>query len=390
MLRGLTCNISLNRLACGSRNLVLEVAFSNSTYWIVRIRLPGVDNDTEDEVEKAMRSEVATMHLVQEKTSIPVATVFGYGTKQENLFGYPYMFMSVLPGRHLKSNFGSSVPKKHQAKVAEQFAQILHQLNTRMTFDMIGRIWCGESGNEAPSITSFNTIGACGDEIVTYPIGPFSTSLEYFYALRQHENAAVRAGIQQGILGQDDEETWYTACRVFEQSLSPLVLMERMSGPYPLKHMDLHYNNILLDDDFNITGVVDWTGSQTVPRESLPVGVEFITPPGAPAELVANKAAFGNLVRKAWKKKESEAKCVCSTARAWAGSESEFTCVCSIPDILGSTRADLINFSSTLGALRRSVAYAQIVTPLLYGPGFSLDNFKKNREGVVNCMTNCR
>jgi hypothetical protein len=57
--------------------------------------------------------------------------------------------------------------------------------------------------------------------------------------------------------------------------------------------------------------------------------------------------------------------------------------------LLGSTRADLINFSSTLGALRRSVAYAQIVTPLLYGSGYSLDNFKKNRGGVVNCMTYC-
>ena len=36
--------------------------------------------------------------------------------------------------------------------------------------------------NEEPSITSFNAIGACEGQLETYPIGPFSTSLEYFYA----------------------------------------------------------------------------------------------------------------------------------------------------------------------------------------------------------------
>ena len=38
----------------------------------------------------------------------------------------------------------------------------------------------------------------------------------------------------------------------------------------------------------------------------------------------------------------------------------------------------------------RAPTLGWIVTPLLYGSGFSLDNFKKNRGGVVNCMTNCR
>jgi hypothetical protein len=194
---GITCNIMHNRFACGARNLVLEVAFSDSTYWVVRIRFPD-DGEDDPEVEKGMHSEVATMRLIQERTSIPVATIFGYNAKQQNPFGYSFMFMSVLPGRHLDNHLALSVPKQQQAKVAEQLAEILHQLNTRMTFEMIGRVWRGESGNEEPSIISFNAIGACKGQLETSPISPFSTSLEYFYTLRQNENAAIRAGILRG------------------------------------------------------------------------------------------------------------------------------------------------------------------------------------------------
>jgi hypothetical protein len=70
-----------------------------------------------------------------------------------------------------------------------------------MTFEMIGRIWYSESGNEEPSITSFNAIGVYKGQLEIYPISPFSISLEYFYVLRQHENTIIRASILQGILG---------------------------------------------------------------------------------------------------------------------------------------------------------------------------------------------
>jgi len=89
--------------------------------------------------------------------------------------------------------------------------------------------------------------------------------------------------------------------------------------------------------------------------------VEFIVSPNAPEEVSVRTSSFRNMVQRAWKKRELKSKCVCS-----------------ISDVLGLVRGDLIHFSYTFGALRRSVAYAQIVTALLYGPDFSLNNFKKH------------
>src|SRR6266566_2591267 len=50
-----------------------------------------------------------------------------------------------------------------------------------------------------------------------------------------------------------------------------LVCPQFRRGPFPLYYRDFHYNNILLDDDYNIAGVLDWTGARTVPVETYPL-----------------------------------------------------------------------------------------------------------------------
>jgi hypothetical protein len=68
------------------------------------------------------------------------------------------------------------------------------------------------------------------------------------------------------------------------------------------------------------------------------------------------------MVQRKWKRREANGP---DPKPAW-----------SISDVVGSTRAQLIYFSYTYGALRRSVVYAKIVGALLLGDGFSLDTIK--------------
>lgn len=105
----LTCDIKRTRFVYGTSNLVLEVVFSDLTYWIVRIRLPG-DAKKDQEVKKSIHSEVATIRLIQERTSIPVVTIYRYNYKHGNPFGYRYMFISPLPRHHRDRRFALSVP----------------------------------------------------------------------------------------------------------------------------------------------------------------------------------------------------------------------------------------------------------------------------------------
>jgi hypothetical protein len=90
---------------------VFEISFSDGTYWVARVSL------TQD-VEMQMLSEVATINLLLERKSIPVPSVLGFNYQNENPFGFPYMFISALPGRTLDKTFALSVPEQHKPKVA--------------------------------------------------------------------------------------------------------------------------------------------------------------------------------------------------------------------------------------------------------------------------------
>ena len=100
----------------------------------------------------------------------------------------------------------------------------------------------------------------------------FRTSLEYFYALRRSQTWAIKAE-------HSGNEQWATAAWILEQALPSMVVEDHVYGPFPLCHVDLHHHNNLFDKDFNITGIIDWSGAQTVPLERFLASPEFATFP---------------------------------------------------------------------------------------------------------------
>src|SRR5437588_10776973 len=89
-----------------------------------------------------------------------------------------------------------------------------------------------------------------------------------------------------------DDEQCATAAWILEQALPSMVAEEHIHGPFPLGHLDWHYGNMLVDDDFNITGIIDWSDAQTVPLERFIISPEFVTFPGLSAEQNATIIAF--------------------------------------------------------------------------------------------------
>lgn len=79
---------------------------------------------------------------------------------------------------------------------------------------------------------------------------------------------------------------------VLQHALPFVVTEANLKGPFPLRHMDMHYKNIFVDDQYNITGIIDWTHAQTVPMELFAVVPELATGPGVTAELKAKASAF--------------------------------------------------------------------------------------------------
>lgn len=118
-----------------------------------------------------------------------------------------------------------------------------------ITFPQIGSI-SGFQENGEPMLGKLVASQIAGELLDS---GPFSTSKEYFTALA---NAAVARleGISR------------TGAPVFADIVHKTSLFQdHTPGRFPLSHMDMGTQNILVDDEFNFVAVIDWEFAQTAP-----------------------------------------------------------------------------------------------------------------------------
>lgn len=248
----LECSINLTQFTYGCEHLVLELAFSDEVYWVARIPHQTIQRDT-------MLSEIATMKVVREHTTIPVPQVFCFEVSADQPFGYPYMLMEALDGRTFPEGLATAIPVQHRAKVAKQLANVFSELQN-LTFSRIGRLWCGENADEPVKVV----------KMVWHALsGPLDTSLEYFYHQIQEDNQDIMYRMHPG------DPDWLTACWVLKSSLAHMIIEDRVRGPFPLIHFGLQSRNMLFDDEYNLTGLIDWTCAQAAPLEQLSVFDEF-------------------------------------------------------------------------------------------------------------------
>ena len=175
------CSIDPSKFAAGRHDVVFEIAFSDSSQWIARVRLPENDAGENGHIETSMLSEIATLRLVASRTTVPVPTIYHFDVDASNDFGFRYILMQALPGRHFEHGLAMSAPKAHFDTLTDQLADYYDQLS-RLRFDRIGRLWCGRTAEEQPSLIPIPDAG-----------GPFSSSIEYFYALRKSHNRTIQA-----------------------------------------------------------------------------------------------------------------------------------------------------------------------------------------------------
>jgi hypothetical protein len=123
-----------------------------------------------------------------------------------------------------------------------------------------------------PQIGSISSISETGEPVIgklasanaegLVKQGPFSSAVEYFAALG--EAALVKAGPPTDDPKGDSMFFARLGAVVFINIVQHTALFEG-GAPFPLNHMDLGTQNILVDDDFNFLAIIDWEFAQTAP-----------------------------------------------------------------------------------------------------------------------------
>ncbi|KAI0428478.1 hypothetical protein F5Y09DRAFT_357673 [Xylaria sp. FL1042] len=257
---GLKCRLDdqdpLGRSQMGGMHVHLQLLFEDGTVWLVRILRETHTSFDDDLSNRILLSECATLRWL-EALDLPTPRLHGYGLRgdPQNEVGVAYMIIDKLPGQP----FNSAVATQEQkSKVLCQWAEILYKLG-KHPFSKIGSLQFGTNG-------AIDVGPIASDRTGTLPfIGPFTSARDYYSSWA---NAYIEFIADRQLFSAYSVDA-YLMFKCLKEQVKTGSWLEKWegldSGPFFLRHMDDKGDHILIDDDFQITGIIDWSFARTVP-----------------------------------------------------------------------------------------------------------------------------
>lgn len=203
-----------------------------------------------------IRSEYATLKFLED-TDVPAPRAFSYGTSTDGAnhgVGIAFLLMEELPGEPWNAQ---SATIEDKAKVWKQLAGIMEGLQ-RHPFPKAGSLCCEANMIEVSALAS--------DRFVALdPQGPYPSAIAYYQAYAEQYMALI-ADRQLYTDYSVDAYLVYAFLKDSAAQMAELDGEDDTKQEFFLKHVDDKGDHILVDDDLNITGIIDWQMARVVPR----------------------------------------------------------------------------------------------------------------------------
>lgn len=319
-----TCNDSQTPKA-GALNWVIFLEFDDGVEWVFRAPCSSYAA-SQGVTGRLLASEAATLKYIREHTSIPVPEVFHYSPTYDNNIGIPYILMSKAIGHPLAKYDWR--PQTHETSGPNDFAtparaltneekkKIMRQLGCYtsqlygLRFGTIGSLFEDDQGYYIDKCLSPGHVLQDRETIEDIPRGPFHNEADYYsslaaalylhaeqlpmgyhvlrapvpipeeypnfakyYAATDRWNDFATLG---GLVDSSINRLQYClVSNLLRDSIIPAMVLpvNPLAPGFPLHHHDISLQNLFVDDDLNITCVIDWAFSSTVPPAQL-----FATP----------------------------------------------------------------------------------------------------------------
>ncbi|KAJ4415023.1 hypothetical protein N0V82_007605 [Gnomoniopsis sp. IMI 355080] len=297
----------------GSYNVNWRLEFEDGLSTMIHVPIPHAVAFPDEKI----RAEVAAMKLVRDNTTIPVPEVYGWGTAVENPTGYgPFIVMEYIKHtkslehvilHHIKSVERSGMTKRRSDKTQSdktllkayrQMANIMLQLSTiegtaigypslpkPPKASLLAPSSSASSPTEVPisnkshiSGVNHRAISQSTNDLVTMGGTPPSVlspshktynTAEYYQAMADMHLAHLAFQHNNAVLSRPDGREKYVARQLFRK----LAREGRLAGEkrvydkdvFKLWCDDMRPASVLLDDNDDVVGVIDWEMSYFAP-----------------------------------------------------------------------------------------------------------------------------
>lgn len=261
MLRGgISCAVELSRKSLsammGNQNCHVEITFQDNVKWLARFRLARTSSPPRVVRDWILRSEAATMTYLQQHTCIPTPKVFDWACESdpENPLGVGYILMEKLDGKPLDWQAATLAQRE---KVMQQLVDIFLEIEKHPFGVMGSLVSSAEDTTDVQGLAHHSTF-----RVGEGPLGPFSSSLEGSQAMLKSYLAMIASGEIDAFSPVDT----YLAHRFRLDIVGGLWEDVPSGDKFFLKHPDDKGDHILVNDSFDIIGVIDWEWTQTVSK----------------------------------------------------------------------------------------------------------------------------
>ena len=200
-----------------------------------------------------MESEYQTMRYIRSNTTMPLPEVYYWQTEADEA-GAAFALMEYLPGRPLYQVWKESLNEKIRLRVLRNIANYTSQLQF-VHFDKLG-------------VLNFHDDGSVHgvDGQIAF-VGNAETETPW--------DGGTKAGRPYKTYHEKLFETWDDCSGLHKSGQADMVILRKAvesipaellpEGTNPLDMADLDSQNILVDDDGNVTGLIDWDSSGPFP-----------------------------------------------------------------------------------------------------------------------------
>ncbi|KAF4338494.1 altered inheritance of mitochondria 9 mitochondrial [Fusarium beomiforme] len=247
-------NAELLDTLSGSYNIVHIVQVEDLKL-VIRIPATGWGDGMTKDASDALASQVTTMRFIREKTRAPVPEVYNWDPTINNEISAPFICMSFVPGETVSSVwFNESIDTEAREQLRLNILTSLSVIMAKfssLSFDKMGSIKQAEDG--------------------TISIGPL-------YEWDENEDGSLHAKAVRTYFSTDE----YLACNmqtrtddsVWDRAEAKMIeaILEHSSflhshSRFVLTPPDFDSQNILVDEEGNVTGLIGWDHCQTEPPQ---------------------------------------------------------------------------------------------------------------------------
>ena len=282
-----TCHVTSRTEGSFNHAVMLRIELGSELEqeYVLKIPAHGTPETWKDEDAFMLRNEAVLVKHIRHHTACPVPEIVAFDETLDNPINAPYILMKKVPGKpatdlwetsHTNADDPPLALEEKRIRFLTSLAKAMSHLS-ELRFSKIGiPVFVNPEDAEPTSFgPSWSWHSKCLMKELT-PIGPFSRSADFFRA-GLDDAWDPETIIEDAELAADSPNIPIThgVRQVLDMTLvalaPPFYFMNEEDAQedgkhFVLRHDDLDVQNIMTDDEGNVTGIIDWDGCMAVPR----------------------------------------------------------------------------------------------------------------------------